>query len=130
MIAQRLRLARKAKLLTQEQLATLVNTKKTTISNYETGYSSPSNEMLNDLADALEVSTDYLLGRTAHPDGSTDQSRVSKQHQGIEELMRDPEFGLWYRELKGAPDEIKEEAFRFLKYLKEQKKDRKPGNKK
>lgn len=67
MLSQRLKEARKRSKLTQEELAKMVKTKKTTISNYETGYSSPSNEMLNDLADALRVSADYLLGRTNDP---------------------------------------------------------------
>lgn len=44
-------------------LAKKVNTKKTTISNYETGYSTPSHEMLTDLADVLNKSVDWLLGR-------------------------------------------------------------------
>ncbi|SDB83642.1 Transcriptional regulator, contains XRE-family HTH domain [Pelagirhabdus alkalitolerans] len=67
MLSERLRIARKNKQLTQEQLAEKVHTKKQTISNYETGYSSPSNEMLSEIADILSVSTDYLLGRTSNP---------------------------------------------------------------
>ncbi|MBU8905562.1 helix-turn-helix domain-containing protein [Desertibacillus haloalkaliphilus] len=67
MLSQRLRQARKIRKLTQEELAKKVNTKKTTISNYETGYSSPSNDMLSDLANALSTSTDYLLGRSDDP---------------------------------------------------------------
>lgn len=67
MLSKRLRQARNIKKLTQEELAKKVNAKKTTISNYETGYSSPSNEMLKDLADVLDVDTDYLLGRTNTP---------------------------------------------------------------
>lgn len=62
MFSERLRYARKRKKLTQEQLAAKVSTTKGTISNYENGYSSPSNEMLIDLAEALEVTTDFLLG--------------------------------------------------------------------
>lgn len=61
-LAKRLRQARKNKKLTQEQLAHLVKTTKGTISNYENEYSTPSNEMLKDLAKALDVTTDYLLG--------------------------------------------------------------------
>ncbi|SFD44868.1 helix-turn-helix transcriptional regulator [Bacillus sp. UNCCL81] len=62
MLSERLKELRKRSKLTQDQLAKKVNTKKTTISNYETGYSTPSNEMLTDLAKVFEVSTDYLLG--------------------------------------------------------------------
>jgi transcriptional regulator with XRE-family HTH domain len=64
MLPQRLRQKRKQKKITQQELANLVNTKKNTISNYETGYSTPSNDMLVDLARALHTSTDYLLGVT------------------------------------------------------------------
>jgi transcriptional regulator with XRE-family HTH domain len=63
-LPQRLKEARKRKKLTQEELANLVNTKNKTISNYETGYSTPSNDMLDNLADVLDVSVDWLLGRT------------------------------------------------------------------
>jgi transcriptional regulator with XRE-family HTH domain len=72
--AQRLRNARKTKKLTQEELATLVGTTKTTISNYETGYSTPSFEMLNKIANVLDVTTDYLLGRSDVPQSATNGS--------------------------------------------------------
>ncbi|WP_017727059.1 helix-turn-helix domain-containing protein [Halalkalibacterium ligniniphilum] len=67
MLSMRLKQARKRKNLTQQDLAERVLTKKTTISNYETGYSTPSNTMLVDLANALGVTTDYLLGRVDSP---------------------------------------------------------------
>ncbi|ANB55809.1 immunity repressor protein [Anoxybacillus sp. B7M1] len=75
MLAQRLRFTRKAKKLTQEELAKIVNTTKGTISNYENGHSTPSNEMLSLLADALDTTTDYLLGRTDNP-SSTSKTRL------------------------------------------------------
>lgn len=59
---KRLKEARQRKKLTQEELAKKVNTKKTTISNYETGYSTPAYDMLRDLSETLEVTTDWLIG--------------------------------------------------------------------
>jgi transcriptional regulator with XRE-family HTH domain len=50
--------------LTQTALGNLINASKTTISNYETGYSSPDIETLGKLADVLETTTDYLIGRS------------------------------------------------------------------
>lgn len=72
-LAKRLRQARKNKKLTQEQLAHLVKTTKGTISNYENEYSTPSNEMLKDLAKALDVTTDYLLGNEINQPNSGNQ---------------------------------------------------------
>ncbi|MGI2296473.1 helix-turn-helix domain-containing protein [Paenibacillus sp. GXUN7292] len=65
--SKRLQQARKNKGYTQQDLADTVNTKKTTISNYETGYSTPSNKMIVELANALDVTTDFLLGRIDSP---------------------------------------------------------------
>jgi transcriptional regulator with XRE-family HTH domain len=67
MLAKRLKERRVEKKLTQDQLAKIVNTKKTTISNYENQHSTPSNEMLSKLADALDCTSDYLLGRNDLP---------------------------------------------------------------
>jgi transcriptional regulator with XRE-family HTH domain len=67
MLSKRLKIARKKNNLTQEALANKIKTTKGTISNYENGHSTPSNEILNDLADVLGVTTDYLLGRTDGP---------------------------------------------------------------
>ncbi|WP_420909104.1 helix-turn-helix domain-containing protein [Lysinibacillus fusiformis] len=64
MLSHRLKVARKSKKLTQEQLAVKVQTTKGTISNYENGHSTPSNEMLVLLAKTLNVTTDYLLDNT------------------------------------------------------------------
>ncbi|MDD9146927.1 helix-turn-helix domain-containing protein [Sporolactobacillus sp. KGMB 08714] len=68
MLGDRIKQLRKEHGLTQAQLAEILNIKKTTISNYETGYSTPSNEMLKNLANVLDASTDYLLERTNNPD--------------------------------------------------------------
>jgi transcriptional regulator with XRE-family HTH domain len=60
---ERLKSARELRKLTQEELAKKVNVTKGTISNYENGHSTPSNEMLRLLADTLKTTTDFLLGR-------------------------------------------------------------------
>lgn len=62
MFQKRLKIARKNKMYTQEELADLVLTTKATISNYENGHSTPSIEMLLLLSSKLDVSVDFLLG--------------------------------------------------------------------
>ncbi len=61
---ENLRLARKAKHLTQEDLGKLVNVQKAAISKYEKGYIQPSQEILIKLSEVLDVSTDYLIGNS------------------------------------------------------------------
>ncbi|MCY9056037.1 helix-turn-helix domain-containing protein [Bacillus spizizenii] len=63
MDGKRLRIRRRDKGLTQTQIAEIVGTTKGSISNYETGFSTPSHDILCRLADILDTSTDYLLGR-------------------------------------------------------------------
>lgn len=64
LFAQRICDLRNEKHLTQEQLADLIGVGKTTISNYEISYAHPSGKNLRRLAQALNVSTSYLLGET------------------------------------------------------------------
>jgi|GEM_PF-419136 len=48
---------------TQEDLANLLQVRKTTISNYETGYSTPDSKTLIKLSEIYNVSLDDLLGQ-------------------------------------------------------------------
>lgn len=73
MLSKRLRYTRNARKLSQEALAKKINTTKSTISNYENEYSAPSNDVLKDLANALNTTTDYLLGRSDKPHLAEDE---------------------------------------------------------
>jgi transcriptional regulator with XRE-family HTH domain len=64
---ERLREARKAKGLSQADVADRAGLKPSAISHFETGRRSPSFNNLKRLADALSVSVDYLLGREDEP---------------------------------------------------------------
>ena len=59
-----MRKARKARKLSQSFLARCAGCDQEKISFYETGKSKPQYQTLVHLADALQVSIDYLLGRT------------------------------------------------------------------
>lgn len=63
-IGNKIRHYRKMKKMTQEELGKLIGTKKATISNYETGYRSPNQDVLFDLAEALDVSINDLFPPT------------------------------------------------------------------
>jgi len=62
-ISQNIKYFRKSLNLTQEQLAKLLNGKKSLISNYENGYSTPDIYTLIKLADIFHVSLDELVDR-------------------------------------------------------------------
>lgn len=60
----RLREAREGRKFSQSILGRLAGCGQEKVSFYETGKSNPKYQTLVHLADALQVSTDYLLGRT------------------------------------------------------------------
>ena len=60
-IGNRIREARRAKGLSQAQLAAMIGEKNTTISNWEVGVSKPDIDALCELSKALEVSANDLL---------------------------------------------------------------------
>lgn len=62
LVGNRIREVRKFKKMSQTILGENVGVGKTTISNYETGYSLPDIETLAKIASTLNVSTDYLVG--------------------------------------------------------------------
>lgn len=79
---EQIRNLRKERGLNQDQLAELASLNRVTIAKYESGRVEPGAHALSRIADALEVSTDVLLGRSeetpAKDDGrpKTEESRI------------------------------------------------------
>lgn len=117
MLDHRLKVARKANRLTQEQLALKVQTTKGTISNYENGHSTPSNEMLVLLARTLNTSTDYLLGNTDNLNNDTSGAEAEFQA-----FVNDPELGVWYKELPKSDEEELRKLRTIWEMIKSEKK--------
>ena len=63
-IAERLKELRCQKTLTQKELAIMTEVGERTIQRFENSESEPTLSNIIKLADALEVSIDYLVGRT------------------------------------------------------------------
>lgn len=63
-IGPRITKARKRKGYSQKKLAGLSGVTEASLSRYENGLREPKPSTLNKIADVLEVTTDYLLGRT------------------------------------------------------------------
>jgi len=76
--------------MSQEQLADAAGLQASAISHFETGTRLPSFENLKKLADALRVSTDYLLGRTDSPEGiAAPDDPLYRDFQRLNESNRD-----------------------------------------
>lgn len=102
---ERLRTARKKRNLRQGNLAARAGLQTSAISHFETGTRKPSFDNLRRLADALDVTTDYLLGRV------TDTQALA----GTDVL---------YRHLDHLTSEDRDIAEDFLKLLADRAKDR------
>lgn len=117
MISRRLKIARSASNFTQEELGARVNTTKGTISNYENGHSTPSNEMLVLLSDVLEVSTDFLLGK---PDASY-MKEDDKKSAIIDKITTEfPDAELMFNDLASFTADDMQEVYDYIKFKKSQ----------
>jgi len=65
--SERLKNAREMRKMTQNELGTKATLPSTSIAHFESGSRKPSFDNLRKLAEALEVTTDYLLGRVEEP---------------------------------------------------------------
>ena len=79
----RLRGTREKRALSQTELARRAGLQPSAVSHFETGTRKPSFDNLRRLADALDVTTDYLLGRAR-----SDQTivRADRLHRHLDRL--------------------------------------------
>lgn len=75
--------ARKRRKLNQSELAKASGLQASAISHFETGSRKPSFDNLRKLADALSVTTDFLLGRTDDIDETVGSARI---HRHLDKL--------------------------------------------
>ena len=95
---QRLRAARELRDLNQAELARRAGLQASAVSHFETGARKPSFDNLKRLADALIVTTDYLLSRVDDPAGLAGADRIHR-HLG---------------QLKGSDRRIAEDMIEML----------------
>ncbi|WP_020620227.1 helix-turn-helix domain-containing protein [Paenibacillus daejeonensis] len=89
MIGERIRELRKARNMTQKQLAAILNSAKSTISQYENNINEPDLETVMKIADCFGVTVDSLLGR----DRSDKPTPASSEHTLVMEVKDDDEAG-------------------------------------
>ena len=79
MLSENIKKFRKAKGLSQEELALKLHVVRQTVSKWETGLSVPDAELLLCLSDSLETPVSVLLGETVNPPEADSPQAVSEK---------------------------------------------------
>lgn len=102
--------------LTQDQLADKTGLKRTSIQAYEANRNAIPSETLALIADALKVSTDYLLGRVTHPYDTykSNSNLTSEEEKNLAAFLTESEMML--RENAGVDEEVLNNVLRYMKF--------------
>ncbi|MGU8337130.1 helix-turn-helix domain-containing protein [Clostridium perfringens] len=90
--------------LNQEEFGKMINVSKQAVSGWENGYRTPDVETLEKLAELLNCSVDYLIGRTNEK--KEEIIKINKQHS---EVTLGERVDSYLRENGINPDEMTEE---------------------
>ncbi len=83
MLNENIRTLRKAKGISQEELAVKLNVVRQTVSKWENGLSVPDSSMLISLAEELDTSVSELLGETVEEPAADDLKAISEKLEVI-----------------------------------------------
>lgn len=81
MVGSRIKEQRKKIRYTQKMLADKVSASPQVISNWERGYTEPSADDISRLSEALECSSDYLLGKSNNPNQTSTLKGISENDE-------------------------------------------------
>lgn len=108
--ADRIKELRKLNNMTQTDLGKLLSVGNTTISMYESGKSTPNDEIKMKIAEHFNVSLDYLMGLT-NITNYKDKETTIALHSDVD-----------YDDL---PQEARDEIYNFIDYVRNKYKDKK-----
>ena len=111
-----LKLIRKLRKVTQDELAKSINTTRSCISNYEHGTRQPDGETIRLIADYFDVSIDYLLGRSS----IRMSVRTEEELRELEELSNSL-HSLTRLDLRGVSTKIQCAILEYYDFLIKQK---------
>ena len=97
---ERLLDARKDKKLSQQELAKSAGVHFTNLGKYERGEAIPSADILNNIAKALDVTTDYLLNGTVNDKAG--------------QMISDQELLMQFKKIEALPSDKKKLVIEFL----------------
>ena len=104
----RIREVRKAKKLSQTELAEILHVHQTAVSQWENGKTEPDMDNLCRIADIFGVTVDYLLG-------------VDTQSKTIDEQLSEIDFAL-SGELRNLSDDEKKDVLDYMRFKRAQRK--------
>ncbi|MBD3184179.1 helix-turn-helix domain-containing protein [Candidatus Poribacteria bacterium] len=102
-VAKRIKNRRTDLGFTQTRLARAAKLTPAAISQFESGARKPSFDALSKLAEALKVTTDYLLGR---------------KKKGYDDILADPKVSVMFRGFMELSEKDKQTMLEFYEFLK------------
>jgi len=88
-VAEKFRIIRKDKNLTQQALADILNVKKQNVSNVENGHQKPTFELMKKLIDSLNINTNWLIADVGSMYNQTPNEALKEElRQEFEELLK------------------------------------------
>ncbi|CAK7002877.1 helix-turn-helix transcriptional regulator [Tissierella sp.] len=123
-LGDRIKELRTEKKVSQTVLGKHIGVGKTTISNYETGYSMPDNETLTKIANFFNVSTDYLLGRTNIKNPADKISEVLEDDEELsmfwDEMKERPELKILFKQTRELSPKAIQQVIRIIKAIEDE----------
>lgn len=120
----RMREVRKKARMTMKELAHIIGVSESTISLYETGKREPDHRTLVLLANALSVTTDYLLGIADTPDTQNENKKAPTNEGQRMDIIREQIV----MALGQVDDHEAAMVYGYIQALRERRKDRESQN--
>lgn len=117
-IGNRIKRLREEKEWSQRDLAERIKINYSVLNRIELDKRPVKDHEISKFADVFSVTTDYLVGKEKR-----------QNEKGIETLLDDPQLGLWFKAGKESSAANRKRALEFLKFIEEEEKGRKPGDK-
>ncbi|WP_309087155.1 helix-turn-helix transcriptional regulator [Domibacillus sp.] len=102
--------------LSQKEFGKKFGLSESTIGMYERSERKPDYDILQKFAEFYNVTIDYLI--TGKEKISNKESNLSDEEREMLEFFNDPETGLFFREMKEAPEDQLEEIRQIWEVLK------------
>ncbi|MCR6116612.1 helix-turn-helix transcriptional regulator [Salipaludibacillus agaradhaerens] len=123
MLKDKLVQLRKRKKKTQQDIADIIGVTRPAYTAYEKGNRTPDYDIIKKLADYFDVTTDYLLGRSDHPELTAEDDEKSFDYYKSKIAKEFPDIDLMFKDMESLSAEDMKEVYEYIKFKMSQKKD-------